>query len=66
LVAALRIPSARVQVAAIQALKSIGREAAGALNALEAKREDSNPDIRQLAELAIASIAARATAETEI
>ena len=65
LVAALREPSARVQIAAIQALRSIGREAVSALKALEAKRQDSNPDIRQLAELAITSISESALAESE-
>jgi len=59
LVAALREPCARVQIAAIQALRTLGRDAMGATKALEAKRVDSNPDIRQLAELAINTIAGR-------
>lgn len=53
LIGAVREPSARVQIAAIQALREIGRGARGALAALEAKLEDSNPDVRHLAELAI-------------
>jgi len=59
LVAALREPCARVQIAAIHALRTLGRDAMGATKALEAKRVDSNPDIRQLAELAINTIAGR-------
>jgi len=65
LVRALREPGARVQIAAIQALKALGRDAVCALAALEAKREDSNPDIRQLAEVAINSIAGPSLTESD-
>lgn len=65
LVSALREPGARVQVSAIRALRTLGPDAACALTALEAKREDSNPDIRHLAELAIRSIAGHALTESD-
>lgn len=62
---ALSEPGARVQIAAIQALKAIGRGAVQALAALENKKTDSNPEIRELAQQAISTITGRPLAESK-